>query len=295
VTAAPQPDARIEWVRRLAARSAPMAPRPVGIEPRTPALRGIRAVLFDVYGTLLISGAGDIGLSLDAVRADAMAGAFEAAGLGRLDDEPARRAAERFAALIRRRHEERRAAGVDRPEVDIREIWRALLREIGAAPKEDQIGLLAIEYETRVNPAWPVPGAFELVETLAKRNLVLGLVSNAQFYTPLLIEALTGRAPEAWGFARDMCVWSFEEGAAKPSPGLFRAAAERLRRSHGLEPRAALVVGNDAANDVAPAALLGFRTALFAGDARSYRPQPGHAPPDLLLTTLPQIASCLAD
>ena len=87
-------------------------------------------------------------------------------------------------------------------------------------------------------------------------------------------------------------MWSWEQGVAKPSPVLFRAAAERLRLNHGVEPGAVLFVGNDAANDIAPAAAAGFRTALFAGDARSYRPGSGR--PDLLLAALPQLPTCLA-
>jgi putative hydrolase of the HAD superfamily len=51
-------------------------------------------------------------------------------------------------------------------------------------------------------------------------------------------------------------------------------------------------------NDVLPAARLGCRTALFAGDARSYRPREGElrglgVKPDLVVTNLPQIPQSL--
>ena len=49
----------VELIRQL---SAPLAPRPVaGCLPRLARIGGVRGVLFDVYGTLLISAAGDIG------------------------------------------------------------------------------------------------------------------------------------------------------------------------------------------------------------------------------------------
>lgn len=51
-------------------------------------------------------------------------------------------------------------------------------------------------------------------------------------------------------------------------------------------------------NDVVPAAKLGFRTALFAGDQRSLRwvncPGWSAVAPDLVLTGLDQLPRCLA-
>ena len=48
-----------ELVRR---HCQPMTARPTGVEARLTRLPNIRAVLFDIYGTLLLSGAGDITL-----------------------------------------------------------------------------------------------------------------------------------------------------------------------------------------------------------------------------------------
>ena len=42
--------------------SKPLEPRPTATPARVRPLGGIKAVLFDVYGTLLISGTGDIGV-----------------------------------------------------------------------------------------------------------------------------------------------------------------------------------------------------------------------------------------
>jgi len=53
----------------------------------------------------------------------------------------------------------------------------------------EKILRLAVEYECRVNPVWPMPAALETIETLRARGFRLGIVSNAQFYTPLIIEA----------------------------------------------------------------------------------------------------------
>ena len=59
-----------------------------------------------------------------------------------------------------------------------------------------------------------------------------------------------------------------------------------------------MYVGNDMLNDIASAAKVGLRTALFAGDARSLRWRKGDervegVVPDLVLTDLLQLVDCL--
>jgi putative hydrolase of the HAD superfamily len=298
------PKSRGELVRLLAARAAPMAPMPTDAEARLPKLAGIQAVLFDVYGTLFISGTGDIGLAQEAARGPAMVEALRAAGFTNTTDELGRLAADRLMDFIREVHRERIEAGFSWPEVDIRDVWRDLLNEVSAGgqldpPRDDlQVLRLAVEYESRVNPVWPMPGFEETLTALRDKKLILGILSNAQFYTPLMFEALTGRDPAGRGFETDLCIWSFEHRVAKPAPSLFEEALARLRRRHAIPPAGTLVIGNDLLNDVAPAARMGCRTALFAGDRRSWRPRPGDPrcadmAPDAVLTSLPQLLACL--
>ena len=208
----------VELIQRL---SAPLAPRPVaGCLPRLGRLGGMRGVLFDIYGTLLISAAGDIGsgaASQDAKRA-AMAAALIDAGLPHAPGAHNMVAA--LEAAIRAAHAEARRHGVAHPEVDIRELWRGLLPGAGTAAVERA----AVSYECRTNPVWPMPGAAAAVAALQARGPV-GIVSNAQFFTPLVLAALLP------GLRIDprLVVWSFAEREAKPSPRLFAAA----RRAHG--------------------------------------------------------------
>ena len=116
-----------------------------------------------------------------------------------------------------------------------------------------------------------MPGAREIIEVLRGRGMHLGIVSNAQFYTPLMIEALLGAAPEHLGFEPEISVWSWKENEAKPSPRLFEAALAHLRGREGIPAEQVLYVGNDMRNDIRPSKELGCATALFAGDARSLR------------------------
>ena len=58
----PRPE-HLATVRRLAR---PLEPLPTEVAGAGDALAGIRAVLFDVYGTLLISASGDVGTATTA-------------------------------------------------------------------------------------------------------------------------------------------------------------------------------------------------------------------------------------
>jgi putative hydrolase of the HAD superfamily len=156
---------------------------------------------------------------------------------------------------------------------------------------------LAVEYEARANPVWPMPGLEECLRALSERGLLLGVVSNGQFYTRELFAALLGRPAEFWGFDPDLQYYSYEHGRAKPGVDLYRRAAAALA-GRGVEAAGVLSVGNDLLNDVRPSALVGFRTALFAGDQRSLRLREGDPrlqgiAPDMVLTALAELPECL--
>ena len=134
---------------------------------------------------------------------------------------------------------------------------------------------------------------------LQATGLKLGLVSNAQFFTPLMFPALLDQALDQLGFAEDSRFYSYQFLRAKPGEFLYQQAAEALS-SLGIAADEVVYVGNDLLNDVAPAQAVGFRTALFAGDARSLRLREGDprvtgVQPDLVLTDLAQLAPCLED
>ena len=134
---------------------------------------------------------------------------------------------------------------------------------------------------------------------LFRSGLSLGIVSNAQCFTRLLFPTLMGESLEELGFHEDWCVWSYEHQQAKPGTYLFERARESVA-ADGFAAGEVLYVGNDRLKDVWPASLVGFRTALFAGDARSYRPRDEDerltgVTPDLLFTEFAQLSDCLGE
>ena len=193
----------------------------------------IRAVLFDVYGTLLRSGAGG------------------------LHPDP------RLRAAIAKAHA---ASPHPFPEVDIREIHADLCPGLTA----EEIGEQAMRQEELLNPVSEMPGARETLEGLAGRGLKLGLVSNAQFYTVPILEGRLGATLTELRIDPHLCRFSYMERRAKPDPWLFEAAREALAMIE-VKAEEVLYVGNDVRNDIDPAGAAGFRTVLFAGDASSLR------------------------
>lgn len=277
----------------------PLDPLPTGAFPQLRKLPGVRAVLFDVYGTLFISASGEVGSGGDEGKAEAFVDALAAAGI--TADVDGERGIQRLVDTIRAQHAEAREQGVDYPEVNIEEIWKttlAGLAEHGRIPNEKiDFGQVALEYEVRSNPVWPMPGLLECLEDLERRKLTLGLVSNAQFFTLELFPALLGKTAEALGFDPGLCHLSYCHGRAKPGVFLYQLA-ERSLAERGIGTREALYVGNDMLNDILPASSGGYRTALFAGDARSLRrrekdPRVQDITPDLILTDLRELKQCL--
>jgi len=255
--------------------SRPLVPIPTGQHPRGVELAGIRAVLFDLYGTLFISASGEVGSSREAARGAAMAEALATVGVQ--PSGPMEGVVHYYFDAIETFHAQSRAQGVEYPEVLITEVWRAVLDQLSRRRlvenglcRNVDLQRLAVEYEARANPVWPMPHLRECLGDLKGRQLVLGIISNAQFFSPLLFDALLDGSAESWGFDAQLQFYSYQHGCAKPGMELFRLAVGELDR-RGVKPAEVLYVGNDMLNDVFPAHRVGFRTALFAGDARSLR------------------------
>jgi putative hydrolase of the HAD superfamily len=300
----PTEDLREELIARIRRLSAPLTPVPTEAPPRPARLPHIRAVLFDVYGTLFISGSGDIGVAGPQHDASALVEAFREAGLGALSPGEAETALGRLRHHIEADHAAKRAAGAVKPEVEIRDIWRRVLGDLagaGARPAEpdaEALARLAVAFECRVNPVWPMPNARETLRALAGSGLVLGIVSNAQFHTPLLFPALMEAETAELGFEEEACAWSWRIEAAKPDVRLFDGPLRTLATTRGIQPAEVVYVGNDCLNDVWTAREAGCRTALFAGDRRSLRlreeePRCRDLAPDCVLTGLAQLPACL--
>lgn len=230
--------------------------------PRRP-----RALAVDIYGTLLAAAQSEPGA----------AGMDESgATTDRVDGSAApafpRDMKARLRAIVASDHELSRAGGLPWPEVDAVSVFS---RALGLDAEDAARACVA--WECACNPASPLPGARAFLARCAAAGLPLGIVSNAQFYTPLFIEAAYGAplfGPAGLGFDPDLAFWSFERLRAKPDPHMFRLLAKELR-GRGVDASEACYIGNDALNDCAAAAAAGFMTVLFSGDPPSFKPRLG--------------------
>jgi len=279
-----------------------LAPEPAGVAPDLRPLDGIRAVLFDVYGTLLISAAGEPIESGRPRGAEAVGAALDACGSALRSPPDAAEVDRILHGAVREAKRRRRAAGVPHPEIDILAVWSEVLDRCRASgltagdPSGVDLEKLALVHECVVNPVWLMPGAADTLAALRGRGRVLGIVSNAQFYTPVILHALLGADLGDLGVDDGCSAWSYRAGIGKPDPALFGLAAGGLRARHGIAPGDALFAGNHMAKDVAAAAAAGFRTCLFAGDAGSLRTKVrSGAPvrPDAVVTALDQVPGLL--
>ena len=193
-----------------------------------------------------------------------------------------------FSQAVKHFHDKAKAAGIAYPEVKTEEIWadykgtipgnwelpqkmRHIPGKIGPRTALRSFGQeLALRFELECNPVYPMPHAEETLHSLIQGSFKLGIISNAQFFTPFLFNAFFNASPAELGFDPELLIYSFKEGEAKPSTRLFSRAMERLARQN-IKPQETLYIGNDIKNDIIPAAEAGFVTALFAGDRRSLR------------------------
>ncbi len=271
--------------------------------PRLEQLEGIKAVIFDVYGTLFSSGVGDISLATEQNRDSELKATLSANGITLTTSAEAARFDDILHAHINAHQTTRKTKGIEYPEVEIRDVWVDFIQALASEGLIEQdfeadIETLVIDYESRVNPTQAMPELDNTLSALHQSGQVLGIISNAQFYTRLLFDTYLDKDLEQLHFDERINVWSYRELEGKPSQALYRLSAAHLKQHHGIEAQEVLYIGNDMRNDIWPASEVGFKTALFAGDTLSLRRRKDHPNcakliADLEITSLAQILECI--
>ncbi len=292
----------IERIREL---TEPLTPISVDHATRLKKLPGIKCVAFDFYGTMFISGVGDIGIDEDQKEEseEIFRESLTHAGFTVTNLSAGSAGLQILKNKLEKHIREAKEQGISYPEPEIREVWKDTLTELAGSSlisgsiNDSTIARFAIEFEFRINSIWPVPNLADILGELKNRGLELAIISNSQFYTPLAFAAIIGKSPESFGFNEDLLVWSFECGCKKPGTEFY---GEFIRRIHkkSMDPTEILYVGNDINKDIIPAKKLGMRTALFVGDSRSIRHDESELEnlslaPDLVVNDLSQITDCL--
>lgn len=212
----------------------------------------LRAVIFDVYGTLMQVGPPP--RDADPQWRDLFQATFQSEPpLGRLE----------FAVACNRaislRHSAAHARGIAKPEI----LWSSVVAEV--LPKLGKLDAAAqadfvfrqIQIGRSISLA---PGAAPTLRWLLDKRCTLGIASNAQAYTLKELDAaLKTGGLQLNVFDRELCYWSFQNGFSKPDPHGYQMLRIRLE-ARGINPNQILMVGDRIDNDVAPARLQGFQT-----------------------------------
>ncbi len=296
----------LKYIEKFLGESALMAPSPTLLKPYIRADPSIKAVVVDVYGTIIISASGDIDES--EISTENLKAALNAAGIKlgvKVTDYQLflGEILETFKSDIIRFHEEERTDDRPYPEVDILKIWEKILfenrdKELLILDGELCVKCFTFVFEVLCNRIYPMPGMKEVITRLNAKGLPLGIISNAQFYTPVILNYFMHggitEGEEVKPFDPDLTVFSYKFMRSKPDHYLFEAVKQQCWQKYKIFASEILFLGNDMFRDIYPASLAGFKTALFAGDIHSLRmrkekPEISNLTPDFVVTDLHQL------
>lgn len=290
---------------RFQTLSTPLKPIDTETLPILHELQDIRVIAYDFYGTLFISGVGDIGIDDGHANAELLLKTLENSGIKILDSSAGTKGFKIYNEVVEKQIQSLKKEGKEYPEPDIRTVWNDVLDEmqnkelITYSNKDSLAEVVSVEFEARMNPVWPMEDTIDTLTYFKEKGLTQGIISNSQFYTPIVLEALTGHSLHELGFEKDLLHWSFEENLKKPGLQFYKDFIDKLDAfDDTLSPSNVLYVGNDMLKDVYPAHHLGMKTALFAGDKRSlkWRKDDDRCRdilPELVITTLSQLKECV--
>lgn len=296
----------LQFIEKFLSESAEMKPVPTLLKPFIRNDQSIRALAFDVYGTILVSASGDINESVISV--ENLKAAFDAAGIEMLNTLGDRQQVlseilDEFKGSITQYHEAETTEDKPYPEINILEIWEKILsgyqsRKLIQFSDPLCIKCFTFVFEVLSNRIYPMPGMKEVINGLAEKKLPLGIISNAQFYTPVILNyflhGLISESEQVKPFDSDLTFFSYQHLRSKPDIYLFELLKEKYRKKFNIYADEVLFVGNDMFRDIFPARASGFKTALFAGDTKSLRlrqekPELKKLTPDYIITDLHQI------
>lgn len=266
---------------------------PVQFESLTAKIHDVRAVICDVYGTMV--NYWKPGFEDKPTREKLLLSSFKQL-IDRFllepyllkmnpEETPAKTLSDLYHGLISLSHQNSTKNGVEYPEVKIEKVWELILmmfKRHGYQPtahiqveEKDISRCFAYTYNFLSLGRQLYPGVVEALQKLKASNIMVGILSNAQFYTPidltLMIRDQSNEKIEDYLelFDIDLTFYSYEYGFSKPNQLLFRRLFDALYE-YNILPEQTVMLGNDLLVDIAPAKAAGMKTALFTGDEFSF-------------------------
>jgi FMN phosphatase YigB (HAD superfamily) len=295
---------------------APPQPSPVKARPHLVRLSGIRAVLWNVYGTLLAIPLGE--LVFEHPTAFIMSNALDRtiqefkmwASMTRKPGQPSEQMQNYYLRFL---NEQRSVSGGGEryPEACSERIWEAIIKQLLQKEYKFDASFLgslnefsrkvAYFFHASLQGTTCYPGAAAALRYVHECGLSQGVLADGQCFTTLqLRRGVSAQDSEAQlddFLTEGLTVLSCDMRGKKPSERLFRQAVTALNEK-GISPDEVLHVGSRIQQDLVPARRVGMRTALFAGDRTSLQATAEQlkeptSRPDVLLTELEQITEVL--
>ncbi len=266
---------------------APPQVEPPKARPHLVRLPEVRAVLWNVYGTLLAVPGGELWFThpkpiIMSMVLDKTIQEFKMwASMSRKPGQPADYLGQIYQQVLLEQTAFP-AGGEKHPETCADRVWEAIIKKLLPKDYKFDVGFYGALNEYSRKVAWffhaslqgsaCYPGAAAALRHVSTTGLIQGLLADGQCFTTVQLQrGLTAqdgsvRLPDV--LDADRVTLSHEVRGRKPSERLFRAAVDPLL-AQGLEPGQILHVGSRMAQDILPARRLRLRTALFAGDKAS--------------------------
>lgn len=291
---------------------APPQATPVKAKPHLVKL-DVRAVLWNVYGTLLAIPQGE--LLFEHPTAFIMSNALDKtiqefkmwASMSRKPGQPSEYMQTIYAQILA---EQRTGPPGERhPEACSERVWEAILKRLFQKDYKFDAGFFGSlnEYSRKVAYFFHASlqgtscyeGAAVAMRHVREAGLAQGLLGDGQCFTAVQLQRGLSAQDDSAGLddllSENLTILSCDVRARKPSERLFRQALDVLV-AQGISADEILHVGSRLEKDLVPARRLGMKTALFAGDKASLQATPEQLKanrPDVLLTSLDQIQEIL--
>lgn len=194
------------------------------------------------------------------------------------------------------------------PEVSAERLWEGFIKKLLQKEYQINAGLygalnefsrkVAYFFHASLQTPAAFPGAARALRYVRERELLQGLIADGQCFTITQLQRCLARQDPGVKlddlFDSELRVLSVDVKGRKPSERLFRQALGVLEQA-GIEAGQVLHVGSRIIQDIIPARRLGMKTALFAGDKASLQVtseqlRDPNSRPDVMLTELSQIA-----
>jgi putative hydrolase of the HAD superfamily len=298
----------MESIKEIINKLGVIHPVPTGMEPVVQKDNSIKAIIFDIYGTLLVSASGDIDEASFSLKN--LEQALNEAGIKILagNENQKYQILEEILDLYKQTiidtHQQKKCQDIPYPEINIVDVCQSVV-DTGVArgwlmfANGSDCKKSIFVFEVLSNRTSPMPGLKDVIFSLHKKGYPLGIVSNAQFYTPVLLHYYLNdefkETETVFPFVPDLTVYSYKHLRGKPDTYLYSKLIPELESKYHIKPSEALFVGNDMLKDVYAANKAGFKTALFAGDRQSLRMRKDdertkQLNPDYIITELNQIS-----